>query len=196
MLYDNQAAWVRKRLYLPVAQAGNGSLSGLTMTQLIGSLYGLKITSVGTPTEFTFPLPKDVNPTWPLGFRIHFAGSGTTVGTVSWIILQHIKLLNAALVAAATGALDTVITLPQTQVTTYANKSQVSSRGIRNANFCSRSDVFNGAWMQASVELDAAGGTVDASNAVWLLGLEMDYVPMLTRFPHSEFDCPLDDAVG
>lgn len=196
--HDRVIAWKRKRLYIPVAQAGNGSLSGLTMTQLVGSVYGLKLAAAGTPTEFSFKVPADLNPDFPLGIRVHWSSgtASTTVTTVSWVALLVFKAIDAVLTGAGAGALDTVITLAQA-VSATAKLNNWSSRGLKTMlGVLTRAQILGagGAMGHLSINLSAAGGTIDSSNAIWLLGVELDYVPMKTKFPHSENDAPYDDA--
>lgn len=196
IVHDKNIAWRRKRLFLPFYQWAWGSLGGGTNTQLVGAFYGNKITSAGTPVQGAFRMPFDVNPDFDMGFKICYAGDGTApedVGTLSWIILAEYKAVTVAPDATAVGALDTTIATTGV-VSATDNLLEWTSRGIKNKGFLSRDEIDAGAYCQFSVELDAVGGTISATNFVLCMGLEIDYMPRKTRFPHSEIDGPLDSA--
>ena len=77
---------------------------------------------------------------------------------------------------------------------TTALKNKWTARGIKDKAWDSMTDVESGALMSISVELDATTST-PASEACFLLGLEIDYVPRLTT-GHAglEYDAPLVGA--
>lgn len=191
---DRNIWWARKRIYVPFAHRSYGGPLASTLTAFNTAASGFKITAVGTALEFVIAMPTDFNPHFPMGFRAHWGAIGTpaTMGNASWIALAIFKKKTEAIITAATGALDTPWTLVQTPPA--ANAQTFTSRGIKNFPTLVRGDVYDGLTLQASVELDAVSGTIDATNSAFLFGLELDYVPMKTRFPHSEYDCPVDDA--
>lgn len=193
MLTDRQIAWVRKRLFISSAQSGMGSLNGLTMTQ-IGSTpaRGAKLAD-STAVEFMFGVPFDLNPDFPVGVRAIYACTGTTLTSVTWTALLATVLNGAAIGNSAAGALDTVIAA-QANASGYAGKIQHSSRGIKNGGFLSRAQIFARAYFQISLAVTASGGTFDSSDAAILLGLSIDYMPMMTRYPHNDFDLGMDDS--
>lgn len=194
-VHDRDIRWRRKRVLIPTPQFKLGGLNGQTNTQVASTpLYGHKITTVGTPLEGIWRVPYDLDPTKPIGFRVLYTATGTTVTTTSWIVLAVFKHAQAAVADSASGALDTPIALAT--ATIAASVLGYTARGIKNANAISKAQVFAGAFLQFSVELDAVGAGLDTSNFITLLGLEIDYARMATRFPHAEQDQPLDDAVN
>lgn len=191
---DRNILWRRKQLYIPFTAWGNGGIIGGTNTQVVGPLYGNKITAVGTGFQGLFRVPHDLDPNFELGMRIHYCGDGTApeaVGTLSFIALLNFRT-NAAVTTAAVSALNTPI--PTTGVVSETdNLLEWTERGIRNKGFLSFEDIANGAMCQFSVELDAVGGTISATNFVVVAGVEFDYMVSQTRYPHAEFDGPIYD---
>lgn len=199
-IHDRNIEWRRARKYIPFAQWAMGGIGGGSATALISSsaLYGNKITAAGTAVEGAFRLPYDVDPEFEIGIRVHYAGDGTTpeaVGTLSFIALMKFLKISEAPVAAAAGALDTVIATTAA-VSATDNQLEWTARGIKNKGFLGRSDIDDGAICQFSIELDAVGGAINNTNFILVLGVEIDYMPRRTRFPHSEVDGPLDSAMS
>lgn len=192
---DRQILWKRKHLIIPMTQARFGGSTGLTLTQHTGAVYGVDFSAAGATHECAVPLPTDVNPGFPLGFTVLFTGKGTLLTSVTWVVLAVLRKNNGvAFSTTATGALDTLIGAT-TVASGYAGKFLMSRRGLRNANFATRAEIMAGTALQYSIQLSAASGIAVGHEAT-LLGLELDYMPMKTRYPHSELDGPTDDAIS
>jgi len=133
------------------------------------------------------------NPDFPLGFRVHWITSHATSGSsVTWKVFASMGANDTVMPTGVNAtALDTVIAL-QTLGASTAYLQKRTSRGIKNAGWLSRAQIMAGAWMNFAVELDAVSGITLSTDSVWLLALEIDYMPMRTRFPHSEVDGPFD----
>lgn len=184
--FDKDVWWKRRKIYVPVSQAQFGGVGGLTLTQLGSTpVYGIKITAVGTAYQFIFPIPHNINNLGqPVGFRINWANGtlNNTITSVNWILLAGAIQENGLFLDASIGDLDTPIALAQALNET-PESNDWTSRGVKNLGW---SD--NDSFIQASVELDAVGGVIDATNFLWLLGVEMDYVPKFAVDSASEVD--------
>lgn len=182
--------WKRHRLYIPTS-AWSGTPP--TQTQVLGPVYGKSLAAAGATTvEGALKIPTSWDPTFNLGFRLNFTeggATGTAVTAVTWTMLADIIKANAITLANAATALDTVLTAT-TLPATPKSKSIWTGRGIKNGPIGVPTDIDDGMWLQWSAALTTAAN-IDASNTIVLLGVEIDYVPMLTQAPHSELDRPL-----
>lgn len=131
------------------------------------------------------PCPMDLDPNFPVGFRVHYSGDhdGSGSATTSWILLQG-AVVEGGAIATPTAALDTVIALLDAYSTTAGDTAtttdalyQVTGRGIRNSIGLTRSQVVNGALITISLELDAVANFTSVN----FLFLEMDYVARRTQ---------------
>lgn len=192
--HDRNIAYKRGRLYIPVSNFGLGSLAGITIDQVLGGVYGETISSSssGNVKEGAIKVPTFFDPNWSLGFRVHWTAGGTpaTMGNVTWVVLQNLIVNGGLCLSAAAGVLNTIIAAADPPPSA-ANRHKWTSRGILNRGWATREQVHDGAILQFSVSLTAVSGTIDGTNHAKLLGLEIDYVPMHTRFPQSELDAPL-----
>lgn len=203
MLTDRTAQWKRGRYFLPAHMFAGGAthpdhnitqVTGRPLQGLLwdGSLNGL---TTGGKYEGHLIVPQHWDPHWPLGITpIWCTDQGTANDGVTWLTLLAVKQLNTALAAAAAGALDTV---HGAQVIASAATFLVmrGNRGIKNGDWSTAALIHTpGIRLEFSVEMDAVAQiNMGANEQVWLLGLEFDYVPMLTRAPHMDIDAPLDD---
>lgn len=199
LVSDRQLAWKRRKGWIPTS-AFSGTPPTQTLAVAGSGFYGLKLTAAaGTATEGVMQVPQNADPNFDLGFRLAFVGNtaASTVTSYSWIMLMRRLDPGSAIGGATTGALDTPWTLAQAAPASGSRDTiQWTSRGIKNKGWATKAQLFAGCWFKFNVQLSAVGGTIDASNFVTILGLEMDYMPMETRYPHSEVDGPLDDSVG
>ena len=191
---DRNINWKRQFLYIPMIQWRNFSNSLVTPPVTGSPWCGAEFTAnAGTPIEGGMILPYDLNPNFPVGFRVHAVAKTalTDLTSVTWTMLCLMAgPVNGTAVGTATGALDTAIAA--TTVSAGAGKSHYSARGIKNGGFASIEQILAGYLMQWSVVLTTSTGTI--SNGCILSGLMMDYVPMRTRRPHTDaIDCPQDD---
>ncbi len=203
---DNNIDWLRKTLFIPHIEFGlhhdgstpfnlEGPLAAGTFLKELGSLgyVGLLMDANGENVRVLRPLPKDIDPISPIGFRVHWTalhdGAGDAAAT--WTILTRVCKRGIAIAAAAT-ALDTVVTIDQ-----YTNDSnaqavtdylyQRSPRGIMNSLGITRTDIESGALLLVDVDLT----TMDADfTECYLIGLEIDYVPWKTEGQGSNYNRP------
>lgn len=145
------------------------------MEQITGrNSRGLQMDAAGDMVQSNeLWLPRWLDPTQELWFRIHYiSGSSTAADTVDWIILANFFAADTQIVNAS-GVLDTVIAQDTIgAATAYLNK--ITDWGKKNAGFLTRQQVEDGAKMLFSVELDASAVDL-ATEKIWFLGVEMLY---------------------
>jgi len=129
--------------------------------------------------------PNDVNPNWPIGFRIHWSQASAVTDGTTFILKFGVDKVNAAFQAVTLAALD--IPLAESN-TTGAWHNNWTSRGIKNSIGLTRAEIEAGAVLRFNIEADLVDTGQDK---VTILGLEMDYVPMLTQGGGRDGDCPL-----
>lgn len=133
-------------------------------------------------------VPHDMDPTYEVGFRIWWTSAASDTSTMDWTLLTTWKAASAALTAAASGAaLNTTIAQDAMESTAYG--AQRTARGILNSGFLTRQQVEDGAIALFNV---AATDIHTGISAVFLLGLEIDYVPFRTRGTGVAANCPLE----
>ena len=206
MVHDRQIAWKRHNFFLPAVNwqwGGHGValniLQSPTMVNVTGHLWNVATTQadnggIGDKAEGTMLVPWQWNPEFDIGVRLWF-NSDVSVGfeTVSFIMLHEFDAVNTAIDLVASTALDTPWGLLQA-IGTLQDQIYVTSRGIINAGWATRAQIHAGHILSFSVELDAVANITIATEEVCSIGLEFDYMPMETRFPHSEVDGGLDDS--
>ena len=218
MISDRQIYWNRHRLFLPCAMWQGGSIAGgmllsevsigagtSTLMKYQGATWdgsgttGYQQTSV---VQGKFIVPKNFNPEHPLGFRLHYTlqvDSSTSTVLLPTLQINFKSMTSGLLGAAASGVLNTIIPAKTGQL--LKGIYTLSGRGILNGNWSNRVNVFAGQWMEFSLLWTTLTGYTLSATALpngarlWVLGMEIDYVPMMTRFPHSEIDAPEDDAM-
>jgi hypothetical protein len=198
--HDRNIEWKRHKLYIPINQFQNGSsapnveLTEVTGLNMLGHEFDGSggIQSVGGVVEGAVIIPPWWNPEWPLGFRVWWTSQATALDVATFKVLALVAAEGEAIIAAATGVLDTLVA---EDILTVEFGIQRTSRGIRNANWSSRAVVDAGALLQFSVELDATDATLASSESIWLLGLEVDYTPMMTVYPHNDRDASDGDTL-
>lgn len=193
MITDHNIGWTRKRKLfnatdlhgiLDNATTGvpeGGISAGVTQGEV--GTTGI-ITYVMTDGEFLsglIPLPYDLDPAHPLGFKVHWTANhdGTGTLTADWILLVDRKKEGIAIADAAT-ALSTAIAQD-----TYNDDSgsasttdwlyQVTDRGILLPATLDlvKDDIETGVALMTKLEMDAAVN----ETAIHFIALEMDYVP-------------------
>jgi hypothetical protein len=193
---DRQILWKRKHLFVPFTQFKLGTNTGVTPTAYVASsaYYALVLTATGTATEGVVKAPEDANPSFPLGVKILWGKLASGAPTdLTWVMLLDMIPEFTIPIAAAAGALDTIIGSRVLGSLATAGGLMWSGRGIKNANWATRAQVLNGLLWQFSVNLTVAA-SIDGSHQIAMFGAMFDYMPMKTRFPHSEIDGPVDDA--
>lgn len=203
-MQDHHIEWMRKRIVLSPfdllsLNQGTSVFEALTAAGVtfdeIGALgFGSVTMTDGELLNGIFPVPYDIDPSYPIGFRVGWTmdhdGAGNADAT--WILLAD-AIAHGAAIAVATTALNTAI-----GTTTYKNTAgvitsvtdflfQKSNRGIKNLIGLSRAQIEAGALMSVSLEMDAATN----ETSIRFLHLEMDYVPQLTVGMGSHINRPL-----
>jgi len=149
----------------------NVSLGEIGTLGIVGALFA----AAGDILLGEVDLPYDLDPKFPVGFRINWSAVGTpdsAIG-VTWILLEKVIKKNVAFTAADV-ALDTVF---GESLLMASNGNHWTSRGIKKALGLSRKDIEDGAALSLSIECDILDSGVTVPK---LLALEMDYVPILT----------------
>lgn len=202
MITDHNMAWVRKRKYYSwtelhnlaesagVLRANNDATQLPTIT--VQTLSGI---ALATAENFDgwFPCPQDLNPAFPVGLRARWTANVTTPALATLVTLT--ALLNAiadrGLIAVATSALNTVLGSQVYAVTAsvVSGLFAYSTRGIKNSIGLTREQIEAGAWL--AVRLTPSAYTNIVAGQFFLLGLEIDYVPIKLIGAGSELDAPL-----
>lgn len=169
-----------------VAHTTAALFTELTAATQIG-IAGLDVSSAGELIVGMIPCPYDMDPKFPVGFKIAFCVDANGSSTVEWIILQATVADGIAL-AIPSAALDTVIV--DKAVGSTDNLLSWTSRGIRNVLGLTRPQIEAGAFLTFSIENQA----VTNLTAVFYLGLMMDYVQQTCQGIGSESDRPLISA--
>lgn len=209
MITDRQILWKRKHLWLFSSVFQNGSIAANNpLTEINWNTTGRKLQGTlwdGTGTTgFTssqslygcIPVPQDCNPQFAVGFKFKFipAVSASSTNSICWsmgtrLLIEGTDTLNMSSFTA---------TDPNFTSQAFFGRGilHTTNRTILDPNWASRDQVIAGLFMEFEAKLTVLTGyNLSTTNKLWLLGLMMDYVPMKTRFPHSETDCPVDDAM-
>lgn len=149
-------------------------------------IVGLYFTAAGTVLFGAINLPSDLDPAYPVGFRINWSGVGTVAADkgVTWI------LNTAAIKKGMPFALGDIAgdVLFGESLINGNDRNEWTARQIRRALILTRLDIENGVQLSLSLELDI----IDAGiTFVKLLGLEIDYVPITTLGNGCHTDRPL-----
>lgn len=136
--------------------------------------------------DFFFPIPRDMNVTQEFGIRVRFVTASTTGSdTHTWIGLYDVIAEDAALAVGST-ALDTTIAVVTDNGT--ASAWQDTARGIINGNTFTKANLTNSDFLAINIELDAT----DASEAINLLGIVIDYMPKRGLGGFPDFNAAFD----
>lgn len=203
---DQRIDWIRKRLWITgYGMQGIGlnaetdaslqafETTGVTLEELTNIGIGSLIMTDGEFLNGAIVCPYDLDPGWPIGFRVCYTldHDGAGAATVDWILLVD-SIKSGAAIAVPSTALDTVIA-QDSYVGTDGTTSttdwllQFTARGIKDSIGLTRVDIEAGAFIAFKLEMDAAVN----ETSVRFLGLEMDYVPFKTQGEGSHIDKPL-----
>lgn len=160
----------------------NVALGELGTLGIVGALFA----AAGDILLGEVDLPYDLDPNYPVGFRINWSAAGTAAAAkgVTWILLHKVIKKGIAFTAASV-ALDNVIGQSLISAT---DCNEWSPRGIKKRLGLTRKDVEDGAALSLSIECDILTSGVTLPR---LLALEMDYVPQLTIGSGCHTDRPL-----
>jgi hypothetical protein len=189
----------RKFKYIDVQQSGSilgaGGVSvstgvGDMVTAEIGSLSKVSLViTAGDEHDFFMRLPRDMNVLHPMGVRIFFTTASTTgADTHTWITLYGVIDEDAAW-ALGTTAMDTTHVVATDVDSGVANGWQKSTRAIIDGATFTRTQVVARSLLAFNLELDAT----DASEAIHLDGIEVDYVPKRYVGPDWTWNPNVDD---
>lgn len=195
-VHDRIIQYKRGRLFLPTHRLVGGANETDYNESEIGANLGYNAAvwssagyAVGGVVNGKFLVPTDWNPNFPLGMSLYWlTDSTTTSDTVDWKIFLDMIAVGSVIPTATPAVLNTVIAQDTNLGAKVLHKT---SRGIRNKNWSTIKAIHAGLLGHIHIELDATTIDVGVTENVWLLGVEFDYVPMLTRQPHSEQDAPL-----
>lgn len=130
--------------------------------------------------------PNDLDPTFPVGFKIHWTQSAAVTVGVTFKLEIGTTLVGAAIKAEdGLTVLDTVIAESNAGGAWY---NQMSPRGIKNSIGLTRAQIEAGAMLSFGFEADVIDATIVNCT---LLGLEMDYIPIKCEAQGSEPFQPL-----
>lgn len=199
---DQRIDWIRKRLWLPpevlhsvnMATGQAYETAGITPVEVTDVGMGTWIMTDGEFINGYMPCPCDLDPSYPVGYRVAWtldASAGSA--SVEWILLTGLEKVGQAISLPAT-VLNTPFVLP----TLYKDDSgdvtaatdfllQWTSRGIDNLIGLTRDNIEDGAFLTYKLEMNA--GTNETT--CHYIGMEMDYVPMKTQGEGSHIDKPL-----
>ena len=214
MIRDTQIDSIRKRLYLRPLDLNaligiainEGGAANYTEGQILQNpdaasktapevfqkevssfnITGIGFSATGSVINGTIKTPYDIDPKWPIGFRVNWTSTSGS-GSATWALLTRNTVKGAALVVKGSilTALNTVF--PASAVT-VANGNEWSARGILNKLGLSRDQIEEGAHLQFTLNLSAV--VTIAASSITFLGLEMDYVPVLTIGQGTHTDRP------
>lgn len=186
--------WRRKRKYFDIFQIGNfitPALTGGANTLAQGAAqiqpkdatvfpfevndYGI-VGAVMAADDLIYPrlpVPLDLDPAFPVRFRINFTQSAAVSVGVLWILLQGIDKKDATMLAEDAGgiaALDTALVEKNAGGAAWENL--YTDWGVRTSIGLTQEEIVNGAMFRCSLELQTVDGTIADPT---LLGLEMEY---------------------
>lgn len=200
---DSNIDWLRKSLMIyyygsngifeTTDTIGSGIDAAVFPSEL-GSLgFSPIIMTAGDQLPIMVRVPKDVDPQFPIGYRVHWTALHDNDGdaAATFTLLTRVCKKGVA-IAAAAAALDTVLVSDN-----YVNDSgvqsvtdhlyQITARGIDNSLGITRKDIETGALLLLYLE----STTIDADiTTLYLIGLEMDYVPWKTEGQGSNYYRP------
>lgn len=140
--------------------------------------HGANQPTPGTDVDTLWHIPYGLDRTWPVGFRVAWTtGSSTAADTANWIV-SHRALSEGSTLLSANTALAT----SSDNATATAFQFLLSPRVELAANTLA---IANRA-LALNVELDAIAAGL--TEQVFLLGLEVDYMPRLTYGAGVGFD--------
>ena len=150
------------------------------------NISGLAFSAAGSLINGAFRVPYDLDPKFPVGFRVNFSSLDGS-GSATFILLLKTIAKGAAFVVkgSVTTALDTLLGLNSV---TIANGNEWTRRGILNKTGLSRDAIEEGANLGFTLELDAVSGIL--ATDITLLGIEMDYAVQQTVGQGNLLDRP------
>lgn len=177
---------IRERIYIPAGafeayDASHQNLGDSTciLAQVTSRpLYGLKFGAVSDIGYCRYKLPIFYNPDFDLGIRLNWtSGSSTSADTIDWTTVFEFVKTDNAIPTSISKVLDTIIAQDTVgAATAFLNKW--TSRGIidkDNSEVPTREQVEAGVDLLLKNTLSATAIDV-ASEIVWLLGIEIDFV--------------------
>lgn len=179
---DSKLDKIRQRLFIPASQMAIETAAGpVLQSPGTGVAPYAEISTLG-PTAFNMsagdmchyilPIPDNWNLEQIVRARVVFATASTdTADTLTWIVLYTAMTANVTAIAAPATALDPAISVDTAAGVAYAIQNtewgEIAASLLRDKDF-----------LNLRVELDAVGAGL--AEAVYLLGLEIDYVPRIS----------------
>lgn len=200
MIRDVNLDWLRKRVFYPAQSFQNLILPGgatptginlITLestTSKLTTVSGTKYTGLQvsvTPTDgadWVSEIPYDLDPTHEIGLTVLWTKGqtgATHLTSATWAVLYKAFKTGTQLITAAT-ALTTAITA-QTVTNTDDMLLYRSPRGIISPTDIA-TNIAQTAWLW-SFRVQLAQATGQNTDLIWMLGLEVDYMPRRTYGP-------------
>lgn len=208
LIQDKEIAWKRHQLWFPVNQWQNGSISSNLHYSQLGTtiMHALHYTNRDIVRWGMFRIPKWFNPQFELGVTVHWSSTTTTSARTihprfKYVFMSigdafpgHDVAIGSSQFSDA-NALDTIL-VEQAYGSGTPYRWLKTNRGIVNKNWLTNDQIHEERYMIFGLAFPAALSNTILSNGqlVYILGIDFDYVPMMTRKPHSEIDAPVDDA--
>lgn len=176
--------------YLGASGVGVSTGVGDMVEAEIGSLDVVAlVATAGDKHSWFVTIPRDMNVVQPLGLKIKFSTASTTAAdTHTWITLYDLIAEDSAY-AVATTAMNTPHVAASDTDSGVANAWQWSTRAVIDGSTFSETNLTNGDMISINVELDAT----DASEAIHLIGIQLDYMPKRGQGPVSTYNAGLTD---
>lgn len=192
IINDVDIAWMRKRVWLtPYTLQGLVEATNTLGGVITNGSIPVAITSAGISgwlmAEGEFQtggilLPYDLDPDYPIGFKLHWTANANGACTADWII-QYKLIEEGVLFAIPATALDTPIVFADSHGSTDWFHA-ITSRGIIDADTFTRKQIENEAMLMLEVEMDDG----DNDTAIYLLGISMDYAVQRCTGPGTPSD--------
>jgi hypothetical protein len=175
---------------LGAAGADASTSTGVPVEAQLAALVNVALVmTAGDFHDWFVVLPRDMNPTQPMGIKIRYSTESTTAAdTHTWITLYDVIPEDSA-IAIGTTALDVPHVAADDTDSGVANAWQWSTRGVINGNTFTEANITNGDLLAINVELDAT----DAAEEINLHGIQLDYVPKRYQGHPSTFNPALAD---
>lgn len=205
MIRNRNMELIRKHIVIPAKAFMSAVLTGNTNANLAdinsGTDYfqnvnssgigGLVLTATGEGVSTLWPLPFDLDPNWPINFRVIYsstkASAGSTVSFLWRVRYKDLGRLGTTAIATPATALDTTVPSHLWIGTAYGINR--TAAGSIKANKFVRSNAEGSAsadkmpqMLALLVDLQSVGaGITIASDKAILFAVEIDYMPILTK---------------
>ena len=189
MTRDRHIEWMRLHRFVPASQfcyttdgtdilgVGVGTAKLKELSTL--SVSGPELDAAGEEGNAIIMLPFEMDPTFPMRFRVHYTGVSTTAAdTYTWKGWYN-NAKSAAAIAAPVTAMS-----PDFGATNVLSGTayRIGRTGWADivANKWTRAEIEAGHLLSLAFELDASDADLASGEPVYLVGFEYSFVPKLT----------------